>query len=342
MSDSAQNRADRPTVHAYPSDVTFHDLIARNKRNTWLLIIGMAVLAMVLFQVIALLIMVYVGRSSEDGPVIGWEGFVGAAGAALLVIVLASTWSYFSGSKTLLSINGAQPLDRQADPQLYNVVEEMAIAGGIPVPKIYVMNTEALNAFATGRDPEHAAVAITTGLREKLTRDELQAVMAHELAHIRHYDIRLTLMVATLVGLIVLASDAILRTMFFAPRGRRRSGGDGKGGGAIMLILLVITILLAILAPILAAMIQFAVSRQREYLADAGAVELTRNPQGMADALRRLSADSTPLPKANRATAHMFIVNPILNAKGRENWNSAFSTHPPAAKRIERIEALLR
>ncbi len=341
MSDSDQNRTDREPFHAYPPDVTFHDLIARNKRNTWLLIAGMAILAMVLFEVIALLIMVYIGRQTENGPVIGWEGFVGAAGAALLVIVLASTWSYFSGSKTLLSINGAQPLDRQADPQLYNVVEEMAIAGGIPVPQIYVMNTPALNAFATGRDPNHAAVAITTGLREKLSRDELQAVMAHELAHIRHYDIRLTLMVATLVGLIVLASDAILRTMFFAPRGRRR-GGDGKGGGAIMIILLVIVIVLAIVAPMLAAMIQFAVSRQREYLADAGAVELTRNPQGMADALRRLSADSTPLPKANRATAHMFIVNPILNAKGRENWNSAFSTHPPVGKRIERIEALLR
>ncbi len=325
-------------ISAYPPDVTFHDLIAQNKRNSILLIVGMGVLVVVVVQAIALGIMAYVGAGSEQN-VFSIPGLILAGFASVLVVVGASTWSYFQGGKTLLSIAGARPIEKKDDPELFNVVEEISIAAGLPMPSIHVMDEPALNAFATGRDPQHAAVAITTGLRKKLKRDELQAVMAHEIAHIRHFDIRLTMMVATMVGLIVLACDAMLRIAWYAPRSSKRSSKEGGGAQAIILVL---AILLAIVAPILASLIQFAISRQREYLADAGAVELTRNPQGLASALSTLASDTTKMQRANRATAHLFIVNPILNAKGRENLNSAFATHPPITERIQRILALTR
>ncbi|HEX7010883.1 MAG TPA: M48 family metallopeptidase [Phycisphaeraceae bacterium] len=323
----------------YPADLTYHDLIARNRRNTWWLIAAMGVLTAAVAAAIAAAVMIY------GTGVLTWQGFAIAVAAGLITFILASTWSYFAGGATLLRISGAKPIDKADDPQLYNVVEELAIAAGLPVPQIYLIPSAALNAFATGRDPEHAAVAITTGLRQKLTRDELQGVMAHEMAHIRHLDIRLTMMVATLVGLIVLACDVFLRAAFHSGRyrGSRRSrSGRRSGGGAGVLILVLIALVLAIVAPLLAKLIQMAVSRQREYLADAGAVELTRYPKGLADALRKLSADVTPLKQANRATAHLYIVNPFLNARQRQNLDSLFSTHPPIDERIRRLEALMR
>ena len=331
----------RSQISAYPPDITFNDLIARNKRNTVLLTIGMGVLAVVVVEVIALAIMAYVGHNGQPGDAgspFSIEGLILAGIAAMAVVLLSTTWSYFQGGKTILSISGARPIEKKDDPQLFNVVEELSIAAGLPMPRIYLMDEPALNAFATGRDPHHASVAITTGLRRKLTRDELQGVMAHEMSHVRHYDIRLTMMVATMVGLIVLACDMFLRMAFYAPRTRSR---DSKGGGGAA-VLMIIALLLAVIAPIFATIIQFAISRQREYLADAGAVELTRNPQGLASALATLAADTTPLQHANRATAHLFIVNPHLNAKGRENVDSVFSTHPPIRDRIARILALLR
>lgn len=326
-------------IHAFPSDLTYHDLIRKNKRNTVLLVIAMGALTAALGVAIAVAVMIY------GTGVISWQGVVIAVVAALIVVGISSVWSYFAGGKTLLRISGAQKIEKQHDPELFNVVEELAIAAGVPMPEVYLIDSPALNAFATGRDPEHAAVAITRGLREKLTRDEMQGVMAHEMAHVRHLDIRLTMMVATLVGMIVLACDVFLRVAFYgslAGGGRRRGGGGGKGGGAIVIVVMVIAILLAVIAPLLAKLIQLAVSRQREYLADAGAVELTRYPKGLADALRKLSSDHTPLEQASRATAHMYIVNPILNAKGRGERNSMFSTHPPAHERIARLEALMR
>jgi len=338
MQDAA-GQGEAPTS-AYPSDLTFHDLIRRNRRNSMWLMVGMGALAAAVAAAIGAVVMVY------GTGVVTWRGIALAVAAGLVVAALSSTWSFYSGSKTLLSISGARPIEKSDDPQLFNVVEEMAIAAGVPVPKVYLIDSEALNAFATGRDPEHAAVAITTGLRRKLGRDELAGVIAHEIAHIRHYDIRMTMLVATLVGLIVLAAEVSWRAVFYGGMagrgGRRGGGGKGKGGGAAVLILLAVAVFLMIVAPLLAKLIQFAVSRQREYLADAGAVELTRYPKGLADALRKLGGDSTPLPKANKATAHMYIVNPILNAKGRQDRSSAFSTHPPLAERVARVEALMR
>jgi heat shock protein HtpX len=201
-----------------------------------------------------------------------------------------------------------------------------------------------MNAFATGRDPRHGAVAITRGLREKLNRDELQGVLAHEIAHIRHLDVRYSMLMATMVGLIVFAADAFLRISWYAPRRRRFSDRDDKGGGGLAIVLLILAVILAILAPFFAALIQMAYSRQREYLADAGAVELTRNPLGLASALARLADDDEPLvDTANRGTAHLYIVNPLRRMRNaRQALNSIFLSHPPIKERIARLMALAR
>jgi heat shock protein HtpX len=267
--------------------------------------------------------------------------------AAAVVAGIASAWSFYGGSSAILAISGAKEIPREADPQLHNVVEELAIAAGMPKPRVFVINDTALNAFATGRDPKHAAVAITLGLRQQLTRDELAGVMAHELSHIRHYDIRFAMLMATMVGLIVFACDAfwrVLRVSMFTGGGRRGGGGKKDGGAAIvMIVILAIAMILAIIAPMLAMLIRFAVSRQREYLADAGAVELTRYPQGMISALEKLGACREPLEVANRATSHLYIVNPLKNAMKGEGHelNSVFATHPPLHDRIARLQALI-
>src|SRR5262249_31721385 len=197
----------------------------------------------------------------------------------------------------------------------------------LPMPQIYLIDDAAMNAFSTGRDPQHASVAITTGLRRKLTRDELQGVMAHEMAHVRHLDIRFAMLMATMVGLIVFAGDAVRRIAF-------RGGGRRKGPA--ILILVVGALLLSIVAPVLATFMQMAYSRKREYLADAGAVELTRNPDGLADALQELADDTEPLVDvANRATAHMYIVNPLRRMRETgQSLDSIFSSHPPIQERI--------
>ena len=273
---------------------------------------------------------------------------IAGAVAAALVGSIGSLWSFYGGSSAILAISGAKEIPREADPQLHNVVEELAIAAGIPKPPIYLIDDTALNAFATGRDPEHAAVAITVGLRQQLTRDELAGVMAHELSHVRQYDIRFAMLMATMVGLIVFACDAFWRMLRFSSftGGGRRSGsrgGDSKGGNPVMIVILILAIVLAIIAPILASLIRFAVSRQREYLADAGAVELTRYPQGLISALEKLGACREPLEVANRATAHLYIVNPLKSAMRGEGHDvsSVFLTHPPLNDRIARLKALM-
>jgi heat shock protein HtpX len=330
----------RREIRAYPTNVTFHDLIRRNKRQSTLLIAGMLLLGMLIGAAIAAGASAYFGA---DGPSLLPSVVVGAV-AALLAGVAAATWSWFSGSEAILRMMGAIEMNKEADPQLFNVVDEMRIAAGLPMPRIFLINDTALNAFATGRDPAHGVVAITKGLREKLSRDELQAVIAHEIAHIRHYDIRFAMLMATMVGLIVFACDAFWRILW---HGRWHGGGrraGGKGGGAAMVVVLVLAILLAVLAPILARFIQMAYSRQREYLADAGAVELTRNPEALASALTRIAGDEEPLVEAaNRGTAHMFIANPLKKARrAHQNINSLFSSHPPIDKRIGRVLALAR
>jgi heat shock protein HtpX len=240
---------------------------------------------------------------------------------------------------------GARPIRPEDDPELFNVVDEVRIAAGLPMPRVYVIDDTAMNAFATGRDPEHAAVAITAGLRQKLSRDELQGVMAHEMAHVRHYDIRFALLMATMVGLIAFACDAMFRAVWYSGRGMKRSSSESKGPtGAVVIVVFVIAIVLAILAPIVSRLIQAAYSRQREYLADAGAVELTRNPEGLAAALLKLADDADPLvDTANRGTAHLYIVNPLRKMReSHQSLNSMFVSHPPIKERVARLLALTR
>jgi len=257
--------------------------------------------------------------------------------------VLGALWSWFGGSSAILAMSGAREIQHGDDPQLFNVVDELRIAAGLPMPRVFLIPETALNAFATGRDPEHAAIAITTGLRERLTRDELQGVMAHEMAHVRHYDIRFSLLMATMAGLIVFACDAMRRMVLYGPR-VSGNGEKGKAGGALIVVLMVVAIVLSIVAPLVAQLIQMAYSRQREYLADAGAVELTRNPQGIASALAKLARDPEPLvDTANRGTAHLFIVNPLRKMHdSHQSLNSVFSSHPPVQERVARLMALVR
>ncbi len=306
--------------------------------------IAMVLLVIAIGAVISSMLALY--TTSGDIKSFVPSAIIGAVVAAIVAII-ACIWSFYGGANAILRIARATELEKAHDPQLFNVVEELSIAAGTPMPKVYLINDPAMNAFATGRDPEHGSVAITTGLREKLTRDELAGVMAHELSHIRHYDIRFAMLMATMVGLIVFACDAFWRIMWHGAifgGGRRSSSSRSKGGGAIVIVFMVVGILLAIIAPTLAMVIRMAVSREREYLADAGAVELTRYPQGMISALEKLGSCKEPLKGANRATSHLFIVNPLKNAlkgKGHE-LSSVLRTHPPLHDRIARLKALIQ
>jgi len=306
---------------------TFREQISRNKRNSILLIL--------------LFVIFFVGMGLLIGYVWGRERTFAVTVAVIagLVAFFLTLLSYYGGSSALLALSKARAIRKADDPQLFNVVEEMCLAGGLPMPRIYVIDDTAMNAFATGRDPKHAVVAITTGLRQRLNRDELQGVMAHELSHVRHRDILFGMLMAVMVGVLVMLCDVFLRSMWFgAGRRRRSSSRRSEGGNPAQLILLVVAILLAILAPILARIIHMAMSRQREYLADAGAVELTRNPGGLAGALAKLAGDREVLEVANRATAPLYIVHPIKKFEARAS--SIFSTHPPIKDRIQRLMSL--
>jgi len=311
----------------------FHQLIDRNKRNSWVLIVCFTLFVVVLAGVIGYAVG---GRYTPEAAAIYGGGM---AIIAFLIAIISTAGSYFGGARAILAMSGARQVERADDPQLLNVVEEMAIAGGVPVPKVYLIDDTAPNAFATGRDPEHGVVAITTGLRQKLNRDELQGVIAHEMSHIRNFDIRYAMLMATLVGVVVLLCDMFLRSMWYGGGRRRRSSRtSGKGGGPAMLIIMIIAILLAIIAPLIAKIIEMAFSRQREYLADASAIDLTRNPDGLAGALAKISNDPEVLEVANRATAPMYIVHPIKNVEKRASRIT--DSHPPIKDRIERILSL--
>ncbi len=296
----------------------FHDAESANRRNTFLL----------LFFFLCLVI--FLGYALGEAYNAPWAGLFFAATFACITILP----SYFAGDKLLLSMSSAHPVAKKDYPQLYNVVEELSIAAGIPMPKIYLIDDTAPNAFATGRSPKAASVAITRGLLEKLDREELQGVMAHELSHIRNRDILYTTLVALLVGTIVLLCDFSYRSFRY---GRRLRSGDRSGQGNA--IFLVVAILLALFAPLFAQILQFAVSRQREYLADASGAELTRYPEGLASALEKISKDKEVLEVANRATQHLYIVNPIKPFESRAQ-NNIFSTHPPLEERIKRLRAI--
>jgi heat shock protein HtpX len=314
---------------------TFRDLIAENKRNSILLVLVFCLFTAVVVLVLALGV---IACYDPDAIIqLHWGEALLAGGIAAVVAFLFSLLGYYSGDRFILAASGARRIRHADDPALFNVVEEMAIAAGIPMPQVYLIDDPGLNALATGRDPEHAAVAITTGLRRQLTRDELQGVMAHEISHIGNYDIRLMLLLAVLVGTVVMLSDLFWQISRGGGRSRKDSKSDG--GGWIVLVVFLLAVLLTLIAPILAQIIQFAVSRQREYLADATAVKLTRYPQGLANALRKLQGGAAVLRTANRGTAHLFIANPI--AKFQARAESAFASHPPLKNRIARLEALV-
>ncbi len=296
-----------------------YEEISANKRNSWLLVAAVTAVLVVLGYL--------------AGEYWG-NGYVGVALAAAIALVMSLS-AYYSGDRMVLSMSRARRIEKRDYPQLFNVVEELAIAGGLPVPAIYVIDDSAPNAFATGRDPEHASVAITTGLLEKLTRDELQGVMAHELSHVGNRDILFATMVGIMVGSIVLIADFLLRSFIWGG-GRRRSRSSNRGGGGALLVL--VALVFAILAPLFAKLLQLAVSRQREYLADASAAKLTRYPEGLASALEKIAGDREVLEVANRATQHLYIVNPIKPFEKRAK--SLFSTHPPIEERVARLRAM--
>lgn len=254
---------------------------------------------------------------------------------AVIVAILMSWASYWYSDKITLAMSRAQEISEDDAPKLYHIVENLAITAGLPKPRVYIINDPAPNAFATGRDPNHAAVAVTTGLLEKLNKTELEGVIAHEMSHIGNYDIRLMTIIVTLVGIVALMSDFFIRWTWFGAGDREERGG----GGQLQLILLVIGIVLAILSPFIAMLIQLALSRRREYLADATGALLTRYPEGLASALEKIALDPNPLRVANKATAHLYITNPLKEHGGL--LNKLFSTHPPAEERIARLRSMI-
>jgi heat shock protein HtpX len=302
-----------------------YELIRANKRNSWLLVFFTSLLLLALTGSI--------GMAASNGD--AGAGLVGAA-VGLIVAFIMFLISWFGGRGMILSMSGAKRIEHDDNPQLFNVVEEMSIAAGVPMPEVYLIEDSAPNAFATGRDPDHSAVAVTTGILEKLDRDELQGVIAHEMSHVRNYDIRFSMLMAVMVGSMALISDAYLRGTFWG--GGRRSESNEKSGGAGTIVFVLLAVIFAILAPLVGKLIQLAVSRQREFLADASAAELTRYPEGLAQALLKISHDEDVLEVANRATQHLYIVNPIKPFEDRAK--ALFSTHPPIEERVARLRSI--
>lgn len=251
---------------------------------------------------------------------------------AVFFAVVMNLISYWLSDKIVLAISGAKEVTREGAREIYNLVENLCITAGLPIPKIYIISDSAPNAFATGRDPDHAVVALTTGIIQKLEKRELEGVIAHELSHIGNRDILLGTVVTMLVGFVVLLSDFFLRWTWFGG-GRRNSR---EGGGQFQVIIMVVALVLAIMAPIAAMLMQLAISRKREFLADADGALLTRFPDGLASALSKISSDHEVLETANKATAHMYIVNP-LRGKRSKGFAKMFMTHPPIEERIKRL-----
>jgi heat shock protein HtpX len=297
-----------------------YEQIAGNKRKSFLLVF----LFMALIFLLAWLF--------EQMAGMGTGGLV----AAVVIALLMTVGSYYASDKIVLAMSKARPVTKEEFPYLYNVVEGLTIAAGIPPPRCYVIDDTAPNAFATGRNPKHSVIVVTTGLLEKLSRVELEGVIAHEMSHIKNYDVLLQTLTVVMVGVVALLSDWMRRTFWWGG-GRRRGSDKGKGSGGAAIIL-ALALVMAILSPLIAQLIRFAVSRKREFLADASGAMLTRYPPGLASALRKISADKEPLEAANKATAHLYIVNPLKDIAGPVN--KLFSTHPPIEERIAALEKM--
>jgi len=256
---------------------------------------------------------------------------------AVIIAVAQSLIGYYAGDSIVLATSGAQQIQKKDQPELWRIVENLAITSGLPMPKVFIINDPAPNAFATGRDPKHASIAVTTGLLSILEKRELEGVIAHEMSHVGNYDIRLMTIVAILVGVVAIISDLFLRARFFGV-GRR---DERESGGQIQLILLIVSIAAAILAPLIATIVQLAISRKREFLADADGALLTRFPDGLASALEKISKFHRPLEHASSATAHLYIDNPLEEKEGDKGeeepglLSKIFATHPPIKERIK-------
>lgn len=287
---------------------------SQNIRKTWLLM--------------SLFLIIVVGIGWVFSQVYGDSSFVVVA---VIFSLFMNFFSYWFSDKIVLAMSGARPINREEDLELYRIVENLCITAGLKMPKIYMINDPSPNAFATGRNQEHAAIAVTSGLRQILNKNELEGVIAHEISHIGNKDILVSTIVVVLVGFVALLSDFFLRAQFFRGRRDDREGG----GGQVQLVMLLAGIILAILTPIIAKLIQLAISRKREFLADSSGALLTRYPEGLASALEKISNNSIPLRRTNNATAHLFIISPLKGKNGGTHWfTKLFMTHPPAEERI--------
>ncbi|MCA9329661.1 M48 family metalloprotease [Candidatus Saccharibacteria bacterium] len=286
--------------------------IASNKRKSVIIMVSFAIFAGII---------AYLG-----GYFIGGRSFAPYAIFAGLVYVVIS---YFSGSKMALALNGANQVSNKDEPRLYRIVENLAITDGLPMPKVYVIEDKGLNAFATGRDPNNSVVCATRGLLDVMDDSELQGVMAHELGHVKNYDIRVSLVAFCLASIVGIVSDIALRSMFFG----NNSDNDESSGSPVLMIVGIVAV---VLSPIVASMIQLAISRQREYLADATGALTTRYPEGLASALRKIGEEGGRLQRQNSSTAHLFFANP-LKAK---SLAKLFSTHPPIEDRIKKLQSM--
>lgn len=307
-----------PVTGSVTEPVLVYDRIGANKRETWLLM----VLFVVIVGAMATAIAYAVGVELIFTPIV-------FAGLAVYAI-----FSYYASSRVALAVSGAREVTKVEEPELVRIVENLSIGSGLPMPKVYVIEDSAPNAFATGRDPKHATVTATRGLLDKLDKAELEGVMAHEMSHIGNYDIRVMTITVVLVGLMALMADLFLRWTWMGSG--RRSSNKNKGGA--MAIVIILALVFAIVAPLIGKMIQLAISRNREYLADASGALLARNPDALARALEKIAGDKEPLEAANKATAHLYFSNPL---KEHSSFlNNAFSTHPPVEERIRLLRAM--
>ena len=298
--------------------MNIYDEISSNQRKSFLLVFFFFGFVVAL----GLLIGMFYGNS--------YFGLV----LAVIIGVVYFLFSYYGGANAILTMTRAKEATKPQHTYLINTVEGLAIAAGIPMPKVNVIDDSALNAFATGRNPQHAAVTVTTGLLEKLNKLELEGVLAHELSHIKNYDIRVMMLAAVMVGLTVLLSDFLLRSFLWGSHGRNREQNQ------LSIVFIIVGVVLALLSPLIGELIKLAISRKREFLADASGALLTRYPKGLADALRKIKGDPDPLvDHANKATAHLFISSPFRKEK-RSMMRSLFSTHPDIDERIKRLEGM--
>lgn len=302
--------------------MTAYTQISANRTKTWLVMFLFAVL-------ITALVYIFTSALGYEGP-----SALGFSGMALIVSGVMNFFTYYNSDRMVMAISRAKQIKKIDNPQLFRTVENLCITSGLPMPKVYLIEDTATNAFATGRNPSHASIAFTTGILEKLDRLELEGVAAHELSHVGNYDTRLMTIVSILVGTVALLADWYFRATWFGAGDRDDNRNSSKG------IFMIIAIIMAILAPVIATLIQLSISRKREFLADASGALLTRNPDSLADALLKISADREPLEAANRATAHLYIINPFKGKAAVASFAKLFNTHPPIEERVKALRAM--